>query len=219
MKEFEWNNKQGSRDRAAWLLLVKSDQIYLFQGATIPGVVAVKGSDHEKAGKWSNTTYRLVLASGVRAYPGLDGWETGTFREAVGADTWIEAANALSVSVPVLQVFLREWRPKAAEHFDTVDASLIELDEAEEAGGGADVITVSFGAPTSRERENGYWDLPVTILDDRQQVVDTLSPINGYTPSNERVKLLDKTRTSGHGGGYISLRLAVPTGSTAKHGY
>lgn len=219
MREFEWSDKQGSRDRKAWLLLVKADKIYAFEGANVPGVAAIKGSDYEKSGKWSHTTYRLILANGVQAHPLRAGWETGTFREAIGADTWIEAANWLNVSIPSVQGFLREWAPKTACHYDEVDASLIELDEAECETGGIDVITISFGSPTSRERENGYWDLPVIVLDDRQQVIDTLSPSGDYMPSNERVKLLDKIRTSGHGGGYISLRLAVPAGSTAKHGY
>jgi len=75
-----WNDQIGKRGRRPWLLLIKDDVIHSFEGDSIPGIVAVVGYDYQPNGKWSNTTFRLALAPGVRAISGLNGWNTATFR-------------------------------------------------------------------------------------------------------------------------------------------
>lgn len=130
--KFEWSNQLGSRDRKPWLLLVREGRVHVFSGENIPGVVAVVGTDYCKNGKWSYTTYRLELATGVRAIDGRDGWETGRFVEGLCAavgfsrpiDRWTDVAEALGVAVPEAMRFLRAWRPKAAARLDEVDAAL-----------------------------------------------------------------------------------------------
>jgi hypothetical protein len=139
MQNFTWSDRIGSRSRKAWLLLVRGDEIVVFRGQTIRGIIVVRGSDHEKAGKWSHSTYRLMTAVGVRHIAGRDGWELGTFaeglREAVGSkkpiDSWANVAEALGVSVPSAQKFLREWRPAEAEKLDQVEREIEELGQTE----------------------------------------------------------------------------------------
>lgn len=141
MVDMEWSDKIGSRDRRAWLLIVKSDVVIPFTGVSIPGSVAVVGTSYVKNGKWSHTTFRLKLADGVRVIPGRDGWGTGRFVEGLGAvlrlstDTWTDVAAALGVSIPSAMAFLRAWRPRAAEALDEVDRALVALDETDGAHG------------------------------------------------------------------------------------
>jgi hypothetical protein len=136
METLKWSDEDGPRSRAAWLLLVRADEVRAFGGTAIPGWCAVTGSDYTKNGTWSHTTFRLVLAPGVRAIPLRAGWETGRFVEGLAAavggdpvDRWADVARALGVSVEAAQSFLRDWGPKAAERLDAVEADLAALEE------------------------------------------------------------------------------------------
>ena len=73
----EWKNQLGSRGRTPWLLIIRDDCVVPFLGSNIPGSVVVRGTDYEKGGKWSCTTYRLELSPGTRYLAGRQGWETG----------------------------------------------------------------------------------------------------------------------------------------------
>ncbi len=137
----EWNNGPGNRGRKAWLLVVTADAVTAFAGENIPGKVAVLNATYEKAGKWSNSTFRLRVAEGVRLIAGHDGWETGYFAEglaaAVGVKTptnWVEMAQALGVSVDAAKAFLQAWRPKAAAKLDVTEAAVNGLGKPVEAG-------------------------------------------------------------------------------------
>lgn len=149
MTETKWNNMQGNRDRKAWLLVVTSDAVTAFVGAHIPGKVAVLGEDREKAGKWSNSTFRLKVADNVRLIAGHDGWETGTFAEGLASEVgvkpptnWAEMAAALGVPVDAAKAFLRAWRPKAAAKLDAAEAAV--------AGLGKPVVTGPAELPIDR---------------------------------------------------------------------
>ena len=220
---FTWSDKMGSRSRSAWLLLIdKEGHIHHFTGETIPGVVVVIGHDYEKAGKWSHTTFRMELAPGVRAIAGMDGWETGRFveglRDAVNyrqpIDRWADVANALGVTLTEARRFLQEWRPKAAAKLDEVEDALASIDE--HTGGDFEIVVVSFGAPTRRRREAGFWSWPVLVLLDNQEIGRLVPEGSFYVPSGQ-VKLLAMETSSGFGGGYVSMRLAVPAGAVAVH--
>ncbi|HHX27907.1 MAG TPA: hypothetical protein GX716_02735, partial [Firmicutes bacterium] len=116
-----YSDQLASRRRRAWAIVIgPGDELEVFTGESIPGKVAVVGCDYEKNGVWSHHTYRLAVADGVRFLTGHFGFETGTFREGLRAatgqptDRWHEVANALGVSLPVAQDFLRAWLPKEA---------------------------------------------------------------------------------------------------------
>lgn len=223
-----WCDQRGKRGRHPWLLLIKDDIVHSFEGETIPGVVAVVGRDYEKNGKWSCTTYRLAVASGVRIISGLDGWNTDTFREGLKAalqwpnplDRWHDLANALKVSISAVQSFLRTFRPKEAEELDRVEEDLATLDETVEDG--ADVVAISFGNPMLKEIRAGFWDWPIRILDkDGYEVGQVLRPNPTLTPhvweARGNVRIIAAERKRGHHGGYWSFRLAVPAGCRAVH--
>lgn len=223
-----WSNEMGSRGRKAWMLVIKEENVTTFAGDSIPGMIVVRGTDYRKNGKWSHTTYRLELAPGVRAVSGRDGWETGKFveglRSAVSGsgpiDTWADVANALGVSVPSAMKFLRDWRPKAAEALDEVDAKLTALDEAAdaaEAKADTETVVVSFGSPTRRQREAGFWQSPKGIPGHAAEIrlIDTSK---GWEATNIAIHgmvgtVISATHSSGHGGGYVSVTVAVVPGT------
>jgi hypothetical protein len=223
MSQLEWSNGRGARGRMPWLLFVKSGKVIRFTGESIPGVVAVVGSDYVQNGKWSHTTYRLELAPGVRAIPGRDGWETETFREGLRAatgqptDRWYQCANALGVTLAEAQRFLREWRPLAAEHYDQVEAALEAV--ATETDDDFEEIAVSFGSPTRRQREAGFWTWPVIVARAGQEIGRLTLDSEGYKyeVASGPIRILEQSRSGGYGGGYVSIRIAAPAGSRAIH--
>ena len=220
MKNITYSNRMAPRRRRAWALVIgPGDEIEEFTGETIPGKVAITGYDFEKCGVWSHSTYRLTVAPGVRFLSGHSGFETGTFVEGLRAathkptDRWHEVANALGVSLPVAMKFLRSWLPGAAEKLDRVEEDLASLDETSAVG--AATLTVSYGAPNRKAREQGFWEWPVRILDEDGVEVGRVTADG--EPSGD-IKLLKRETASGHGGGYVSLMLAVPEGCRAEHG-
>lgn len=220
-----FSNQQGSRDRAAWLLLVKGEEVRVFTGETIPGLAVVVGSDYHKNGKWSHTTYRIALAPGVRAIPGKQGWETNTFAEGLRAavshptpiDRWPDLAAALGISVPAAMQFLRGWKKGAAEKLDAVDAQLEALEQAAATAGianaGTETVVVSFGGPTNRQRSEGFWTNPKPIGNDYDGSISLIDPDKGWVKENIRLDILGSvlsvTHTPGYGGGYVKVTLAL----------
>lgn len=215
----EWSNKIGSRERKPWLLLIKNGKVTPFAGESIPGLVAVVGSQYEKCGKWSHTTFALELADGVSAISGRDGWETGRFIEGLGADIrrWPDVAEKLGVPVTEAMRFLRGWRPKAAEALDQVESDLEALEGGEDDD--AEQITISFGSPTSREIQNGFWKLPKPIQGTNGKV-ELIDPAGWWEKENVRVAgipgtVIDVQRAAGYHGGYVTVVVAViNTGET-----
>jgi len=220
VRKLTYSDKMGHRSRSSWALVIgPGDQVERFERKSIPGKLAVTGQEYEKAGKWSHTTYQLVLAPHVRFIPGHMGWETGTFNEGLAAatlmptDRWHEVANALGVTQETAREFLQAWVPRAAKRLDKVESDLASLDNATEAG--ASTVAFSYGNPTRRERSEGFWEWPVRILDTHGKEVGQVSPEGD--PSGD-VKVLKRTQHSGHGGGSVSMLLAVPDGCRVEHG-
>ncbi len=170
MESLQYSDGIGSRGRNPFLLLVKGDEVIVFRGQSIPGVVVVRGTDYTKNGKWSHTTYRLQLADGIRHIVGRNGWETSRFVEglalAVGCatpDTWADTAKALGISVPSAMEFLRSWRQQEAEKLDEIEQSLAKLEEVSKKKTDSVIVTVSFGSPTNHAVREGYWESPKSI--------------------------------------------------------
>jgi hypothetical protein len=211
----EWSNQLGSRSRRAWLLVIgPGDQIEVFQGTSIPGKLVIVSDQYQQNGKWSCTTYQLELAPGVSLIEGKDGWETGTLREALSAPRWINFANVIKCTLPVAKAFLREWRPKAAAHYDKVEAELEALDNIIDSG--ATELTLNFGSPTRRQMVEGFWQKPVLVKLGEVEVgrVEPHAELGWSEPQVfGDVRLLDCSQSSGRGGGYVSLRIAAPEGS------
>lgn len=216
----EWGDYPGPRMRSSWLLLRKDGRLHRFIGKTIPGIVAV--IDAQKQGKWSGTKYTLQLADGVAAIPGHAGWEMGTFRDGLEeatrkpARTWTEAAEALDVTVAELRRLLSDWEPGAIMHWDKVDEDLADIEEEAET---SHILSVSFGSPTNRSAKAGFWQWPVRIIKDGEEIARLVPGDKGWaTPQVDGpVRVIDVECSPGMHGGYVSLRLVAPEGAKAYH--
>lgn len=127
------SNKQGNRDRVAFLVFVKEGALISFSGVSIPGVCAIISEAFSKNGKWFHTTYQLVLVAGVTAVQGRVGWGTGLMSEGVAtatnlpANSWAEIAAALGATPSSVQAWVRKSAPRSASTLDERDAALAAL--------------------------------------------------------------------------------------------
>lgn len=227
MKDMVWSNEIGSRGRKPFLLFIRGDEVIVFLGENIPGVVVVRGTDYTRNGKWSHTTYRLQIADGIREIAGRDGWETGRFVEGLACavscktpDTWADIAKALGVSVPSAMDFLRSWRPKAAAKLDEVEESLMALEEASQQGDESVIVTASFGSPTNRAIREGYWVSPKDIPGYNAEV-RLIDPSKGWVEGNIAVvgitgAIISVRHSAGMHGGYYAVSVALLPGTETE---
>lgn len=229
MSDFEtYCDQLGNRSRPSWAVVVgPGDSLVEFCESVSVGVKIIDTTSN-RAGKWSSTTYKFILPNGARLVSGHQGWETGTWREALSKATerkvvtWLDAAEALGVSVASVMTYARRWQRADANHFDEVDRKMAEADDAASANN-TDVteVVVNFGSPTNRAAREGYWEWPLVIRDDQRRVVGHLhrDDDGNYCPDPAlpAVVVLDIIKTAGYHGGHVSVRLALPLGWTAAH--
>jgi hypothetical protein len=212
MKQIEWANGIGHRGRSKHLILVKNNEMIQFKGESIPSVAVVLVSKYTRNGKWSHSEYTIELAPGVRSYPIIMGWETGTLREALKAYDWVSAANYFGVSLNVVKKFIAQWRPFDAEHWDMVEKEIEELESISEQG--METVIVNIGPGTRRAREEGCLVWPI-MIEEPNKTKTELAPeqwITGCKVGNVLVQ--DVVHHSGYGGGTKEITLVVPCGST-----
>lgn len=229
-----YSDRIGHRSRRAWAVIVgPGDSVVDFSASSAIGVKFID-SDYEQSGKWSHTTYRVILPPGARLVAGHMGWETGTWREALADKrprrepviTWLDAASALGVSAAAVMSYARAHQKGDARHFDEVDRKLAEADDAASAAQ-SDLaqVAVSFGSPTNRAIDDGFWEWPIAIADDTGAHRGYVRPVKvDYTttyvpdPDLTAVVVVEVIHSSGYHGGYMTVRLAMPAGWTATHG-
>lgn len=222
MNRIEWNDKQGNRDRDAWLILIREEDIVFFKGENIQKICVVIGSDKGE----SSNTYRIALAEGVKTIAGKNGWETGTFLEGLGKatahptpDTWAEVAKCFGTSVPAAMRFLREWKPKEAYSLDETERALEAL-EASEDNTDVERVVVSFGSPTNRQIREGWWNAPKEISGYEAEIrlIDPEDREGDWSIDNIEVvgttgKVISVAYEKGARGGYYSVIVEVTLGT------
>jgi len=117
-----WNNKIGSRERKAILLLVTfQGEIHQFQGKDIPGICKATEVAYEKSGKWSNTTYRIDHHETTTPISFRQDWDRGY---AFPQTTWEEGLLFILKHAPStmekFESFIRTNYPGAAKRWDEV---------------------------------------------------------------------------------------------------
>jgi hypothetical protein len=116
-------------------------EVTQFAGKTISGLLVVTGSDYEKNGKWSGSTYRFRLASGAVAVMALTAMHQAPLAQFA---TWgelhaaFETAAARPVNAASLEAAIRaawpprepgSWRgPGVVAELDQRQAELAALD-------------------------------------------------------------------------------------------
>lgn len=221
MRSDTWTEELGHRGRRPWCLVTHGGGVSRFTGDSIPGILAVVGTDYIKNGKWSSTTYRLAVSDGGRLVSGHMGWETGTFREglrksllASPLDRWASIASALGVSVQAVQQLIRPWLPDEAADLDRVEEQMAALERAEEAAA-TEAVTVSFafGSPTRAQMADGYWTSPKEVPGHPGVSVALRDPARVWIKGNVVLvgamgEVLHVTHSRGYHGGYVSLTVS-----------
>lgn len=204
-----------------------------FVGESIPGAASVLGGEYRKAGKWSHTVWRLRFAPGATGliltsplhglvFDGLDGW--GAVEAEVSA-----AIGGHLVDWTAFRALVASQWPAVATRLTANDAS-IEAAEATPAAS-SDTLEVRFGSPIRRQQADGFWGWPVRVrAADGTEIARVVpGPVGAERPSWSRpivcdaggvdagVQVLQATSSPGMHGGYVTVRLIVPAGATARH--
>jgi len=150
---YVYNDGRCSGGRRPRLYLAKGGQIVKFEGANIPGYCAITKEVFEKNGNFSNTTFDLLLAPGVRPLYFLSPLHR-TWGDNLGS--WAEVAQELGLPVEVAQKIVREEYPSTAARLDEVERFVASLGTEAEV----ETVIVVFGSPTRRQSRAGYWNEP-----------------------------------------------------------
>jgi len=217
MNEITYNN--GLRHGGIYprLYLVLDDQIHKFRGLAIDGVCVVAGEKFEKNGKWSNTTYRLLLAPGVRAVY-LEEERRGIWGGSF--ESWASVAADFGTSIDVARQIVTKEYPWTAERLNQIEQFAMAC---EFAGHDSEVVTITFGSPNRKNDTRQFWHSPKRTITSTGLVV-TVTPPPSDLPRGEwldasklRVEplgaqIVDVVHRRGHRGGVYEIRVSVPLG-------
>jgi hypothetical protein len=151
--EYQYNDGRRPGGRKPRLYLAKGAQIAKFEGSNIAGFCAIAREKFTKNGNFSNTTFDLILAPGVRPLYFLSPLH-GTWCDTLGS--WAEVAQELGLPVEVAQQIIREEYPPTASRLDEVEKFVASLGQDAEV----EKVVVTFGSPTRRQSREGYWSQP-----------------------------------------------------------
>lgn len=218
MNQATWNNKMESRGRKPVAIIVGADgSVAEFRTTGVLGQYAVHEVDHEKCGKWSNSTYRITMSEGVRFFTWTPDFESG--KSFAGCETWddVYAEVFQSVGLPLdresLVACLRAMKSGLAERLDQSEAILASLSNGNDDE--VEIVTINFGRPTNRQIDAGFWTRDEIEFDGvslrktceywQSAMLDDIEVVE---PEGAKVLAIDRQR--GHHGGYVSIKVALP---------
>lgn len=130
LKTLAYSDGIGNRGRQSKLIVGRGEAIHEFVGASIPGVVAVTGSDYTKNGKWSHTDYRLQFAPTAWASQQGQSWEEGQWFHGCASPTAVVAVlrkAGCQASENAVIAFLDATFPKTMERIRAAAAALASV--------------------------------------------------------------------------------------------
>jgi hypothetical protein len=210
---YEYNNglcPAGRRPRL-WLTTPDKSGAIKFIGENIPNIAVIATAVYEKCGRWSNTTYGLELAPGVRPLYLLSPMH-GRWGDDLAS--WGEVIEKLGVPVALARDIIRAEYPSTADRLDEVEKFALVH---EEKGVDTETVVISFGSPTRRQRDEGFWESPkeATASDGSLVRVGPGPEPNGWFepvlidgPPGSQV--INSIHRPGMGGGYYSVSVLVP---------
>lgn len=191
------------------LYLVKGLEFRKFEGSSIPGFCAVKTSNYQKNGKWSNTSYEIVLPPAVKAFHMCSPMH-GIYGEKYGS--WGELIAAEGVPYEVAKEIVSAEYPRTAHRLNEIEEFVMGLEEGVES----ETVIISFGSPTNRQISEGWWESEKTgHTEGNMEVVILPHPEEGWkkctvvTPSG--AKVTDVRTSPGMHGGYVTVTVEVPS--------
>ena len=193
---FKWNNGMQSRSRYSRLLLYTRNTVVQFDGSDIPGYCVVVGTSYQKNGKWSNTTYEIQLAAGVKASGITQGWDSGRYVDSVVSMKSIQSQLGLDGCAPTaVEFYLQTRLYKTYIRFVEYREKIAALEAIEEQSG-AEFMPYEYKQYrlTRRQGDN-------MLLVEGQ--VFAGQPIEGL------VEVLSSESVGGYGGGTTTYQLMI----------
>lgn len=219
VEEILWNNQIASRERRAYLILVKDGVAHAFKGVSIAGVGEVLHTHHYKAGKWSSTDFNILLAPGATHFHGHLDFDTNRICGRV--ENWGEVAAQFGCSVTSIREAIEYFSPGEATLIDAVEEKIATIDDAAYEAGGNEMVTgnISFGCPCNRDIANGYWHWPRAIPGGE---IRKINLEKGWTVDNLEIvgikgKVLDVKHRRGMHGGWYDISYAIAPGTEYKY--
>jgi len=199
-----------SGNRRPRLYLCKGAQAVKFTGSNIDGYCAISRNVYEKRGKWSNTTYTLNLAPGVRAVKMVSPLH-GTWGDDL--ESWGELCQVLGLPIEVAREIVSREYPRTAERLNKAEQFASDV---EARGGETETVVISFGSPTNRARREGYWASPKSgRTSDGRTVTVVPGESGGWSDPQvtepEGAQVISARQTPGMHGGYVTVEVSVPS--------
>jgi len=100
-----WSDEMLNGSRRPMLVVVADGKMSRFDGAHIPGELAIVKDTFRKNGKWSGTTYTFRLAEGVKAFEVVKALHAGPWLSSF--DGWDAVAEYFGVGRTEAERFFR----------------------------------------------------------------------------------------------------------------
>jgi len=199
----------GGRRPRLWLAKNGDGIAKKFTGGDVPGFAIVASHEYTPAGKWSNTTYRLLLSPGVTPV-----YMISPLHGIWGQDflSWGEAAAELGVSEAIARQIVAAEYPDTAARLDKIEA---EFARQAELGPEPEVVIIHFGCPSGRMIRNEFWDDPKSgeTSDGRVVTVVKDAKKGWYAPhviEPNGAVIVGVKHTPGMHGGWYEVQVLVP---------
>lgn len=201
----------GGRRPRLWLAKNGDGVAKKFNGNDIPGFAIVASQEFRPNGKWSNTTYRLMISPGVTPV-----YMISPLHGIWGQDflSWCEAAAQLGISEALARQIVASEYPDTAARLDKIEAEFARLAETSPE---PEVVFIHFGSPTNRQIEDGFWETPKEgeTTDGRLVRIVRDDSEGWHKPravEPEGAVVVGVKKTPGHHGGWYEVQVVVPPG-------
>lgn len=127
-----YNDGRLQRGRYPKLLIYVRNHVYEFEGQNIPGICVVENKDYTKAGKWSNTTYQIRLAAGVKSSQISPNFESSKYVDDVTSINKIAEQLGLDgVQNLAIEIFCKSVLPNTWKRYEDYLDNLDQISEME----------------------------------------------------------------------------------------
>lgn len=206
MQEYTFCDEIGSCDAPIYLAFIVDGKIIPFNGHSIDKICEISSSKYKKNGKWSNTTYDLLIADNVGIFEYRRPMHNQSFFD---IHCWDELLSFIInnthtyVDMNELQLYIHTTFPKVGLRLDNIEQKIPELMVDEK-------IVFTFGSPSNKSIQNGFWTNPKEIPNHNGSV-SLIDPEKGWIKENIEIPddlyLLSVNRQSGYHGGYVTITL------------
>ena len=187
-------------------------------GALCPGGPALLDAvSGPRNGHWTATHFKFAVPDGWGFASILPDWDSGRL---FPGSTWEECLSTFGqhfpdrvVSPTSFRAVVAQLRWDCADRLTAADASREAIEDS--ASDDTEILTITYGSPTRREANEGYWDAPILVTLPTGEQVRVVDSNPNWNDRGGRVAILDRTHCSGYHGGTYTVVLSAPKGAVA----